>query len=161
MNALLAERKINRSTRRAKAIEEQHRPAKVKSRLSTNQQQWVFTALLSEKGMVNDNVENWLKLLKEEHEFVLSPSDLADGNGPLGALFYRVALDDKQKYAFEALPKLLVHFNKYGKSIPITHFHESKMNGYSLVDHIRAAAKTGITSPHDTLHSPLTRGLIR
>lgn len=134
-----------------------HMPAK--SRLSATEQAYLMEALLTEPGDITVNAPKWLKIMKKEQGFTLSPADLKDRNGPLGVLFYQAIERGKIKYGFEALPALLNHFNEHGYYTTMRDIESTKLRGKTLIDYMRAAATQGISAPYDVVNSPLTRAL--
>lgn len=119
-------------------------------RLSKADQKWIFEALLTEAKDRMHSLEytmkdkdigrltpQWIKLLKEYHDFELRLEDLADENGPLGTLFYASAGQRTNKYAAEALPALADYFAEKGTPIPYNALFSTKMDDYTLYDRLQ------------------------
>lgn len=126
--------------------------------LSAKEQNWIFTALLSEaidqvhsrrgygyegrmlkERTVEKLTPEWLKLMKEHYHHDLQLTDLADANGPLGCLLYASVGEYGNKYAFEALPVLIDYFEDQGTPIPVGYLTQTSLGGVTLYERIRAA----------------------
>jgi len=131
-----------------------------KATLSQQEQKWIFTALLSEaidqvhsrsgygraslrlkERTIEALTPQWLQLMKDHYDHDLRLSDLADSNGPLGCLLYASVGERANKYAFEAMPALIDHFEKQGTPIPASYLTQTSLDGVTLHDRILEAGK--------------------